>query len=538
MNSNEELALRSDESLFLGQALQDLESDQPSPEEMLALLGRVFAARTVAVFAPEFCVFAWGDAVEQALQCAITGVEEPSVQQAWASQAVVVRESDEISPLFGPTQGLAVPLPGSDLVLYLGEAKRFDAAKAKVLARHLLLYLRLFEEKRDRMIDLEESRSLAARLSAGQEGTCRALAALSGMEGSLEFSELLQRFGREVGESIRFDAGFLVLDGKIHSLISAHQPDQEQESALLRLARASRVPVMVESLGTAYVQLRSFGSSSVIAPLRDRGGLVLFRDHRFDPHHRAAAEICVGYLALSLRFSEMHGRIQRSQAEMARAGKLASVGQMAAGLAHEINNPLGSIVLALDTVKRFVETKPQVALSVLDEALSAAERAQEIVRKMLHFSRDSRQGFRKVKSIEWLRDLRTVVTPRLSQEGTELCVLDPADDFELFANPGELTQVAVNLVFNAHDAAPRGRIEVALSTDSSDWVLTVKDDGPGVPEDLRDRIFEPFFTTKDVGDGTGLGLHISRQIVEAHGGRLSLLPTDSGALFEVRVPLE
>ena len=159
---------------------------------------------------------------------------------------------------------------------------------------------------------------------------------------------------------------------------------------------------------------------------------------------------------------------------------------------------------------------------------------------MLHFSRDSRQGFRQMRTLQWLADLKTVVTPRLTQEGAELKVREPSGEVELFCNPGELTQVAVNLIFNAHDAlkgTTEKEIFVEVQQRNAEWVLTVTDRGPGIPEELQERIFEPFFTTKEVGEGTGLGLHIARQIVEAHGGTLSLRPSERGAFFEARIPL-
>lgn len=546
MTPEQELALRADEALFATQLLKDLAGETSNPEKTLALFCRIFGARSVALFDTNgTCLWAWGAQASSALESSITGRREPAVDECRSTGEVQRRSGDQPSPLFGGHPGLAIPLPGRrGEVIYLDRPRNEPSPqKLTLMVGHLETYLALWERKRDTLTELESQSEQNRRMHANSELTARTLAALGGVSTSLDPGELAREFGSEIKGALPFQWGCLVLSEKLYPL----QESAPSESALLelqRLANSASQTLNLSSLAdTPYQQLARLGSSCLAAPLIQEGersgSLILLGQEPYDTHHRVAAEFSAGHLAAALSFSQLHQQRQQAQADMALAGRLASVGQMAAGLAHEINNPLGSIVLALDSVHRFIEKKPQVALTVMKEAQSAAERAQEIVRKMLHFSRDSRQGFRQSSTHQLLADALLVAGPQLRESGVEVDLQQPEQDTSLYCNPGELAQVIVNLLLNAIHAlkdSDSKRVQVTVESGPDSWTVKIQDQGPGVPQELKDRIFEPFFTTKDVGHGTGLGLHVSRQIAQAHGGTLELEPSQLGACFALQLP--
>ncbi|MEW6278048.1 MAG: ATP-binding protein [Candidatus Eremiobacterota bacterium] len=239
---------------------------------------------------------------------------------------------------------------------------------------------------------------------------------------------------------------------------------------------------------------------------------------------------------LHRQLQETHEQLKRSQAELLQASKLAAVGQLAAGVAHEMNNPLGAVVLATDMACRVWEKNPVLVPQLLQDALTGARRARGIVEKLLHYSRRGTGETRRVGLEDIVADTLSLFRRALDEDGIQLELdFQPAP---IRGNAAELEQVVANLLLNARDALrtsgeePR-RLWIRTRTRVDRSELEVEDSGPGVPEEVRERIFEPFFTTRPVGQGTGLGLSISREIVARHGGSLTL---GSGSVFRVSLP--
>jgi two-component system NtrC family sensor kinase len=246
--------------------------------------------------------------------------------------------------------------------------------------------------------------------------------------------------------------------------------------------------------------------------------------------------------------------------------KLALIGQMSSSVAHELSNPLATIVASAQAILAFwprpgggaVPAVPAdfcnqgVPLRQLREdlelILSEARRAGEIVHGLLASARHHPPEWCICSLADVVR--RTVALSRhhlkLHNVALQSPWFDPLDGFPLWSrmrgDANQLQQVLLNLIINAQQAISGSRgygtVRLTLAPDGTDRiVLTVEDDGPGVPEELTDAIFQPFYTTKPVGKGTGLGLSISASIVKAHGGAISVLPrSGGGAIFRVVLP--
>jgi signal transduction histidine kinase len=218
--------------------------------------------------------------------------------------------------------------------------------------------------------------------------------------------------------------------------------------------------------------------------------------------------------------------------------RLSAVGQLVSGIAHELNNPLQSI-LGFTELLIDAEERPELRRD-LEQVRSEAIRAGKIVRNLLAFVRrsNSERGVMSVNEI-----VKTTLALRSYEFGTANIRLfeSYADGLPLvMVNPEEIQQVILNLIMNAEQAmraAQRGGT-LTVTTNLVDETVTIeiRDSGPGVPLALSGRVFEPFFSTKEVGEGTGLGLSIAMGIAEAHGGSLALVPTDTGACFRLSLP--
>ncbi|HEX8908187.1 MAG TPA: ATP-binding protein [Anaeromyxobacteraceae bacterium] len=218
------------------------------------------------------------------------------------------------------------------------------------------------------------------------------------------------------------------------------------------------------------------------------------------------------------------------------AEKMAAVGQLAGGVAHEINNPLGGI-LAFAQLMAQDERSPQDQES-LRLIQDAALRAKRIVESLLRFSRRPRQDERgEVDLARLAEDALLLTQPQL--KGRQVKVLRQLAPARAFANGNQIQQIVVNLLVNAVQAVgPQGRVTISTGVAPGGRArLVVSDDGPGVPPQIAGRIFEPFFTTKPEGQGTGLGLSICYRIAEEHGGSIHYEPVpEGGASFVVEIP--
>jgi PAS domain S-box-containing protein len=232
---------------------------------------------------------------------------------------------------------------------------------------------------------------------------------------------------------------------------------------------------------------------------------------------------------------------RRLREQLIHSERLSAVGQLVAGVAHELNNPLQGVMGQVELLIG-VEDRPQTR-DDLEHIRVAGERAAKIVRNLLTFARQSALD----RSVADLNEIvRSTLMLRASDLRAAAIAVDEAYADELpliIVNREEIQQIVLNLILNAEHAVRAGggpgtiRVQTRRSDDAGAVVFEIADEGPGVPPDIASRIFEPFFTTKLVGEGTGLGLSVSLGIAQAHGGSLALRPSERGARFALTLPL-
>jgi signal transduction histidine kinase len=250
------------------------------------------------------------------------------------------------------------------------------------------------------------------------------------------------------------------------------------------------------------------------------------------------AELAQHLQEVASRLQRLHGEARAREREMARVEHLATVGMLAAGVAHEINNPLAGIRTAVERLLRHTRERDEAERygAVLRDAIARIERA---VRGTLTFARASDVRLAPTRLSEVVERALGLAGPRLEEKRVSLVQAVPADLPTVRADPSQLVQIVLNLILNACDAvAPAGELSLLGHAADGFVMLEVRDDGPGVPVELGEKIFNPFFTTKPVGEGTGLGLAVSRAGVREMGGDLLLAtPNGPGACFTIRLPV-
>lgn len=242
-------------------------------------------------------------------------------------------------------------------------------------------------------------------------------------------------------------------------------------------------------------------------------------------------------------FNQMIVSLASQREQLIRSEKLASVGQLAAGVAHEIGNPLAAILGYVDILRAELTSAGTLSADERRDALervkAETQRINRIIRDLLEYSRPSHEEASPTDPLRVVSSAQALLAPQ-SRFRKIAVVFQPAQGPwpSVLVSAGRLTQVLVNLLLNAADAMEgQGTILVSCSEEGERVRLTVADEGPGIPADLQRKIFDPFFTTKAPGRGTGLGLSISRAIVESLDGTLELdARSPKGARFVIDLP--
>ncbi|OQX66763.1 MAG: hypothetical protein B6A08_18755 [Sorangiineae bacterium NIC37A_2] len=379
----------------------------------------------------------------------------------------------------------------------------------------------------------------------------------STIDGPIELPELQTEADDAEGPYRSFAIGVKDRDGAVVTIVRAPR----QPSGILALHRLTALYMGLSAclvLVVAYFALTRW----ILAPILEleRGARrVAEGSRRFEPAEKAPREIAALGQSLAimtdklfrdeealtrkvLEVEQKTRELERAQSSLLRSERLASVGRLAAGLAHEIGNPISALMGLTDLLLAGGLT-PEEEKDFLGRMRREIARIHRILGDLLAFarprSRDSKFGATEGSLKSAAEDVVALLRPLpdFRDFGIELEL--PPDLAPVPLSHEELTQILLNFIMNAADACERtGKVAISATQEEGRLLLTITDTGPGVPEATRQLIFEPFFSTKEVGKGTGLGLAVSRGLVEGAGGTIRLDESyEAGARFVIELPL-
>ncbi|MEW6283255.1 MAG: ATP-binding protein, partial [Candidatus Eremiobacterota bacterium] len=447
---------------------------------------------------------------------------EPAVEQAWRQRAPVAWSGTASDRIF-PGEGACLALPlGREGVLYLGRDEPFRPEEQRMTERLALQAALALAAARER----HRQKRAGQRAQRGRDRMKRWVRLLGrlldetlAVASSLDPEDVLARTEGVLTGSLPHQAGWVVLDGIRRQWTGGAVYDRSAVEALARTVVDNGLPLLIDDLSASRFAPPVEGARSLMAvPLAGmQGALVLAarEPEAFTREQQHFATVLGSLLAVFLSNARLYQELADTHAQLVQAGKMAAVGQLAAGVAHELNSPLLAMLTSVELLLGTVEDEDdRDSLELLREGI---HRCRGIVSQLLDFSRQAPAQRRAIRLDEAVRRALRLLPPN----PVELS-LDPEACVQ--GNPDELAQVVANLVLNARDAVAgrsEPRVAVRVLVEGGQCRLEVEDNGVGMPPEVRERIFEPFFTTKEQGQGTGLGLYLAYSLARAHGGTLS-----------------
>ncbi len=264
--------------------------------------------------------------------------------------------------------------------------------------------------------------------------------------------------------------------------------------------------------------------------------------HRWEPLEIEAVQAAATLIGFAIQRDAANEKMDRQRDALFRSEKMAAMGSLLAGVAHELNNPLAIVVGQASLLRETAHEEKVLARA--ERIAQAADRCARIVKTFLAMARQRPTERSAVPLAGVVRSTLDLLSYALRADGIAVAV-DAGDIPPVWGNADQLAQVVSNILVNAQQAvrerSDERRIDIHLFVDRAApdrAVLRIADNGPGIPEAIRARIFEPFFTTKPAGAGTGIGLSVCRGIVEGHDGTIQVeVPAGGGAVFEIRLPI-
>jgi C4-dicarboxylate-specific signal transduction histidine kinase len=265
---------------------------------------------------------------------------------------------------------------------------------------------------------------------------------------------------------------------------------------------------------------------------------------RLEASRKAMIHIMGDLRETTIEVKRREQELRDKQEQLVQAGKLATLGELTTGVAHELNNPLNNIGLfvgnAVDLLELGATDKDRIVRE-MDRAMQQVRKATEIISHLRTFGRAAPFSRDPVSLRVVLMQALSLMQEQLRLRDIRVTVDQGPEEPVVLGNPLQLEQVFINLLTNARDAvadSPQKAIHITVAVDTEAVEITFADTGPGIPPGLERRIFDPFFTTKDVGQGTGLGLSITYGIIKELGGAISVVSrVGEGATFLVRLPV-
>lgn len=329
-----------------------------------------------------------------------------------------------------------------------------------------------------------------------------------------------------------------MIDAEISTTAAFHQPEEISLNDLLETQAGLRKQIETLELRVRQGEERR---RALIHIMSDMNQL----NKRLGDQRKAMIHIMGDLHETTAEVQRREQELRNKQEQLVQAGKLATLGELTTGVAHELNNPLNNIGLfvgnGIDLIDLGVDDKERI-LRELKNAMQQIRKATEIISHLRTFGRAAPVSYEPVSICRIIRQALLLMQEQLRLREIEvrldLCPQDPI----VIGNSIQLEQVFINLLTNAQDAmasSPHKVINIACTTEQA-WVdLVFRDTGPGIPDGLEQRVFDPFFTTKEVGAGTGLGLSITYSIIKEHRGTIAVARScpGEGGVFLIQLPL-
>jgi signal transduction histidine kinase len=557
----------------LARALRDIRSEKEGVARLISFVNELLPDAAVAFFP----LINRGD--RQVLERPIGGRGLQAA--ALASLASLARTANRDGTLLHrsrPNEGLyvlAAPVLGYGVFCALREDDPYTETEAHVFeqicrrGRDLLSAAKQRERERGQQLKLMSQVELLDVLSR----TARQLF------DARNRNEILQNFIVGLARLVPHSFGLLrcrewIVHWTSDSVPRHARPDSYEGRLALNLRLPSDCDLSARYLSNKFFQehhMYNFHSGLLLGiPFEDQraGEFVLLASESprgYGQEHRDLISTLVGQMVSALLKSERLEALQMAlkelaekQSQLIQSSKMTALGTMVAGVAHEINTPLGAISLSVEAAQLQLERKPKEANKKLDVAIEATDKIRKLVDRLLVFSRKSNSGENATMATSnhtevidlasVVREAEALTLAELRQRGVPIRL--ESESLFVKGTSSELTQVVMNLVLNAAaatvDQHPKkgSRPPVRLGSgryqgeDGKEWVyIVVSDRGTGMTEETMNRIFEPFFTTKPVGVGTGLGLSIAHEIISAHGGEIKVeSQVGEGTSFYLMLP--
>ncbi len=343
------------------------------------------------------------------------------------------------------------------------------------------------------------------------------------------------QFVSDDSETITYFHDYLPYPNQLTTWVLAARVDRQTLVAPFNQIRWAILFLVVVAIAISMV-LANMGARKIASPISELSSyLKRYADGDYRSRVRVGGaqeiqqmESSFNYMADTLE----HAREERDRAHgmMLQSAKLASIGEMAAGIGHEINNPLNNIMSLIKLMKRDLGEQDGKLLNDLDSLREETLRASTIVKGILNFARQVPPQYTRFNALEWLQETWQLVKQAAKEKHIE-CQLIVDQELHVQGDRVQLQQVLVNLLLNAIQASGRdSEIIVSMQERDNYLYIDVEDHGIGIQKNDIGRVFDPFFSTKEVGEGSGLGLSISMGIVQRHDGQLKISNNSDGGV--------
>ncbi len=533
---------------------------QDTAESLVATVEKMVEADDVVIFlrdpqvqgTPEPFFYRAQEHHQARLQgLALTGLQEPIVNQCWESKKAKtqVRAAPSVDRLFNKNRtGAALPL-GNLGVLYLGRVheEAFPDSQMKSLTwlanKAQMGFEAAFRNQKAQQTNARQRRQMA-ELTKRIKLMASLIQSAEEMAATLQLEELADRLSQLLQRTFEHHEGFLIFawdtERQVKRSWGSAQPPGDL--SILQTLESSGQALLVKDLSQSpHPSPTPTMRSLICAPLtvHDKicGALCLgagktghFGQEQLDKLRVIAYQAGMAFsnARLFTQVVEARRQLEESQQSLLQSRKMSAIGELAAGMAHELNTPLGVMSLSMESALEMMESNPTVARRMLQKALNSVERAQSITGRLLTYSRRPNHEREAVQLDELVKETVEFLAFDLTNSG-----LKPTLELQplvIQGRPQELQQVLINLIRNALQAMDSKPVEerhltLRVRSQENHALIEVQDVGDGMTPEQVERIFEPFFTTKEVGKGTGLGLWVSLQIAEQHQGTLEVEST-------------